>query len=63
MLDEAIRGWVKSSHEGVHIVSNHTQIGCGIQTMIDLYYRAQNVQRKHYPHNITAYSSMTDQQF
>lgn len=26
---------VNSSHEGTHVVSNNTQTGCGIQTMLN----------------------------
>ena len=35
MLEVAIRRWIYCGHEGMHMVSNITQIGCGIQAMID----------------------------
>ena len=36
MLEVAVRR--PCGHEGMHLVSNNTQIGCGIQAMFDLYY-------------------------
>ena len=37
MLEVAIRRWVHCGHEGMHMVSNNTQIGCAIHVMIDWY--------------------------
>ena len=37
MLDVVLRKWVHCDHGEMHMVSNNTQIGCGIQAMIDWY--------------------------
>lgn len=59
MLDVAIRRWVNCGHEGMHMASNNNQTGCGIQAMIDCHLQAQNVSRKHSPHNYTTSTAWT----
>lgn len=37
MLEVAILIWLNCGHKGLHVVSNNTQIGCAIQTMLNSY--------------------------
>jgi len=44
LLEEAIKRWVHCGHKGTEMVSNNSQVGCGIQTMLNWYSGAQSVQ-------------------
>ena len=57
MLEVAIRRWVHCDHEGMRMVSHNTQIGCGIQSMIDWYQQEQSVPIKHSSHHYTTATS------
>lgn len=35
MLEVAIISWINCGHKVMHVVSNNTQTGCGIQSILD----------------------------
>ncbi len=44
---------VHCSHKGKDMVSNNTQVGCGVKTMLNWYEETQSVPRKYPPHHYT----------
>ncbi|KAG8541121.1 hypothetical protein GDO81_029672 [Engystomops pustulosus] len=59
LLKVAIRCYrVHCAHKGMDMVSNNTQVGCGVATMLNWYQGAQRVPRKYSPHHDTTTTSL-----